>query len=114
MRPLPNKIGKKYAKKLSVEGIQTDSGSQVCMSHCGKARHDMYTTWFDQSSLYFKYKSTNVTITAKQHDKTIKNFKERKSQILLAKKRDKNSIRKCMAVMSDQNSSDIINDRKKS
>ena len=72
----------------------------------------MSTTGCDQSSLYFKYKSTNSTTTANQHDKTIKNFKERKFQILLAKKRDKNSISKCMTVMSDQNSSDIINDLK--
>ena len=51
-------------------------------------------------------------ITAKQRDKTIKNFEERKSQILLAKKRSNKSIRKLMSAMSDQNPSEVIGELK--
>ena len=51
-------------------------------------------------------------ITAKQRDKTIKNFEERKSQILLAKKRSNKSIRKLMSAMSDQNPSEVIDELK--
>ena len=52
------------------------------------------------------------TITTKQRDKTIKNFEERQTQILLAKKRSKKSIRKVVAVISDTNFSDAINELK--
>ena len=52
------------------------------------------------------------TITAKQRDKTIKNFEERQSQILLAKKRSKKSIRKVVAAISSTNSSDAIDELK--
>ena len=52
------------------------------------------------------------TITAKQRDKTIKNFEERQTQIILAKKRSKKSIRKIVAAISDTNFSDAINELK--
>ena len=51
-------------------------------------------------------------ITAKQRDKTIKNFEERQSQIILAKKRSKKSIRKLMSAMSDQNPSEVVDELK--
>ena len=51
-------------------------------------------------------------ITAKQREKTIKNFEERQSQILLAKKRSKKSIRKLISAMSDQNPSEVIDELK--
>ena len=52
------------------------------------------------------------TITAKQRDKTIKNFEERQTQILLAKNRSKKSIRKIVAAISDTNFFDAINELK--
>ena len=51
-------------------------------------------------------------ITAKQRDKTIKNFEERQFQIILAKKRSKKSIRKLMSAISDQNPSEVIDELK--
>ena len=51
-------------------------------------------------------------ITDKQRNKTLKNFEERQSQILLAKKRSKKNIRKLMSAMSDQNPSEVIDELK--
>ena len=79
---------------------------------CGKARHEIFTTGCDQFALYCKCKAMDSTITAKQRDKTIKNFEERQSQILLAKKRSKKSIRKVVAAISNTNSSDAIDELK--
>ena len=86
----------------------TDSICRVC----GKARHEIFTTGCGQFALYCKCKAMDSQITAKQRDKTIKNFEERKSQILLAKKRSKKSIRKLMSAMSDQNPSEVIDELK--
>ena len=84
-----------------------DSIDSTCRA-CGKARHEIFTTGCDQFALYCKCKAMDSKITAKQREKTIKNFEERQSQILLAKKRSKKSIRKLMSAMSDQNPSEVI------
>ena len=51
-------------------------------------------------------------INAKQRDKTIKNFEERQSQILLAKRKSKKSIRKLMSAMFDPNPSEVVDELK--
>ena len=88
-----------------------DSIDSTCRA-CGKARHEIFTTGCDQFALYCKCKAMDSKITAKQREKTIKNFEERQSQILLAKKRSKKSIRKLISAMSDQNPSEVIDELK--
>ena len=88
-----------------------DSIDSTCRA-CGKARYEIFTTGCGQFALYYNCKAMNSKITATQRDKTMKNFEERQSQILLAKKRSKKSIRKIMSAMSDQNPSEVIDELK--
>ena len=79
---------------------------------CGKVRHDIFKTDCDQFVIYCKCKSMDSQITDKQREKTMQNFEERQKAILSTKKHSQHSIRKLIAAISDDTSSELINEFK--